>query len=63
MHYIHHNTVHIVMNCVKDWAVCGTVYDVTHYKVLLGSIIRVGYCIAVLDFYLVLHGRHAEKAL
>ena len=36
--------------------VCGTVYGDMHLKDLLGSMVRVGYCIPVPDFYLVLHG-------
>ena len=40
--------------------VCGTVYWDMHFKDLLGSIARVGYCIPVPDFYIVLHD---EKAL
>ena len=36
--------------------VCGTVYGDMHLKDLLGSIARVGSCIPVPDFYLVLHG-------
>ena len=39
----------------KDRVVCGTIYGDTHNKNLLGSILRVGYCFLVLDFYLVLH--------
>ena len=31
---------------------CGTVYGYMHYKDLLGSIARIGYCISVPDFYL-----------
>ena len=34
-----------------------------HLKDLLGPIARVGYCILVMDFYQVLHGFSAEKAL
>ena len=33
-----------------------------HYKDLLGSIVRVGYCIPFQDFYLVLHACDIEKA-
>ena len=45
-----------VWQCVKDRPVCGAVYGDTHYKDILESILRVGYCIPVLHFYLVLHG-------
>ena len=34
-----------------------------HLKDLLGSFVKVGYRIPVPDFYLVLHGHPAEKAL
>ena len=40
-----------------------TVYEDMHYKDLLGSIVRVGYCISVPDLYQVLHGHDAKKAL
>ena len=40
----------------------GTVYGDMHLKDLLGSIVRVGYCISVPDFYLVLHGLHCRKS-
>ena len=43
--------------------VCGTVYGDTLYKDILGSTASVGYCIPTPDFYLVLHGIDAEKAL
>ena len=43
-------------DCLKGQVVCGTVYGDMHFKDLLGSIVRVGYCIPVPDFYLVLHG-------
>ena len=36
-------------------------YGDMHYKDTLGSIIRVGYYIPVLDFYLVLHDFDAKK--
>ena len=42
-------------SCVKVRLMCGTVYEDMYYKDLLGSIARVGYCIQVLDFHLVLH--------
>ena len=35
---------------------CETVYGDIHLKDLLGSIARLGYCIPIPDFYLVLHG-------
>ena len=41
---------------VKGRVVCGIVYGDMQYKNTLRSIIRVGYYIAVLNFYLVLHG-------
>ena len=47
--------VYIVWQCSLTelaLAVYGTVYRHIHYKDLLGSIVRVGYCILVLDFYL-----------
>ena len=34
-------------DCLKGRVVCGTVYGDMHLKVLLGSIVRVGCCIAV----------------
>ena len=37
----------------RPGSVCKTVYGDMHLKDLLGSIARVGYCITVLDFYLV----------
>ena len=43
-------------NCLRGLVVCVTVYGDIHLKDLLGSIVRVGYCIPVPDFYLVLHG-------
>ena len=42
-------------DCLKSRVVCGTVYGDMHLKDLLGSFVRVGYCIPVPDFYLVLH--------
>ena len=41
---------------VKGLGVCGIVYWDMHYKDLLESNVRLGYCILVPDFYLVLHG-------
>ena len=49
-------------DCLKGRLVCGTVYGDMHLKDLLGSITRVGYCIPVLDFYLVLHGLCCRKS-
>ena len=43
------------LDCVKGRVVCGTVYGDMHYKDLLGSIVRVGYCVPIPDFYLLLH--------
>ena len=56
-------------NCLPVWvsglefgsatqlcSVWNGLYKDMHYKDLLGSIARVGYCIPVPDFYLVLHG-------
>ena len=43
-------------NCRKDRVACGTVYWDMYLKDLLGSITRVGYCIPIPDFYIVLHG-------
>ena len=48
---------------IKGRVVCETVYVDMHYKDLLGSIVRVGYCIPVLDFYLVLHGLRRRKSI
>ena len=41
--------------------VYGTVYGDMHFIDPLGSIARVGYCIPVPDFYLVLHGLCCRK--
>ena len=46
----------------KRLVVCGTVYGDMHLKDLLGSIARVGYCILLPDFYLVLHGLHCQES-
>ena len=43
-------------DCLKGLVVCGTVYGDMDLKYILGSFARVGYCIPVPDFYLVLHG-------
>ena len=47
---------------LKGQVVFGTVLGDMHLKHLLGSIVRVGYCIPVLDFYLVLHGLWCQKS-
>ena len=39
---------------------CGTVYRHMHLKELMGSITRVGNCIPVPDFYLMLHDAKKE---
>ena len=49
-------------DCLRSWVVCGTVYGDMHLKDLLGSIVRVGYHIPILDFYLVLHGLRCRKS-
>ena len=48
--------------CLKDCVVCGTVYGNMHLKDLLRSFVRVGYCIQVPDFYLVIHGLRCLKS-
>ena len=48
-------------NYGKGWAVCRTVYGDMHFKDLLGSIVRVGYCFQDPDFYRVLHGLRCQK--
>ena len=48
-------------DCLKGRLVCGTGYGDMHFKDLLGSIAKVGYCIPVPDFYLVLHGIQCRK--
>ena len=45
----------------KSLVVCETLYRDTYYENLLGSIVRVGYCISVPDFYLVLHSLGHRK--
>ena len=47
---------------LKGRVVCGTVYGDMHLKDVLGLILRVGYCIPVPDFYLVLHGLCCRKS-
>ena len=49
-------------DCLKGRVVCGTVYEDMHLKDLLGSFVRVGYHIPVLDFYLVLHSLRCQKS-
>ena len=49
-------------NCLKGRVACGTVYGEMHLKDLLESFVRVGYRIAVPDFYLVLHGLRGRKS-
>ena len=46
----------VQLECLYGRVVCGTVYGDMHFKDLLGSIARVGNCIPVPDFFLVLHG-------
>ena len=45
----------------EGWVTYGTVYGDMHFKDILRSIARVGYCIMVPDFYLVLHGLQCQK--
>ena len=47
-------------DCLKGRVVCATVYGDMHLKDLLVSIVRVGYRIPVLDFYLVLPKKHCN---
>ena len=49
-------------DCYKGWVVNRTVHGDMLFKDLLGSIARVGYCIPVPDFYLVLHGLKCRKS-
>ena len=49
-------------DCLKGRIVYGTVYGDMYLKDPLGSIATVGYCIPVLDFYLVLHGLCCRKS-
>ena len=46
---------------LKGRVVCGTAYGDMHLKDLRGSIVRVGCCIPVPNFYLVLHGLRCRK--
>ena len=48
---------------LKGRLVCGTVCGDRHFNSTLGSIVRVGYCIRVTDFYLVFMVFDAKKAL
>ena len=50
-------------DCLKWQVVCGTVYGDMHLKDFLRSITRVGYCVPVPNFYLVLHGLCCQKKL
>ena len=50
------------LDSLKGRVVDGIVYGDMLLKYLLGSNARVGYCIPVLDFYLVLHGPRAKKS-
>ena len=50
------NSLAVVPDCVKGRVVCETIYGDIHLKDIMGSIARVGYCIPVPDFYLVLYG-------
>ena len=43
-------------DCLKGRVVCGTVYGDMYLEDHLGSIARIGDCITIPDFYLVLHG-------
>ena len=45
---------------LKGWVMCGTVCEDMHLKDLV-SIERVGFCIPVLGFYLVLHALRCQK--
>ena len=49
-------------DCLKGRIVCETVYGDMHLKNLLGSFVRVGYCIMVPDFYLVLDDLSCRKS-
>ena len=48
---------------VQSDRLCGTVYGDMHLKDLLGSIVRVVYCIPVPDFYLVATKKHSINGL
>ena len=52
----------VQLDCMKGWEVCGTVYGNMLYKDLLGSMVRVVYCISVPDSYLVQHGLWCWKS-
>ena len=47
---------------VKDLVVYGTVYGNLHNIDLLGSIVRVGYCVQVLYFHIALHDILCRKS-
>ena len=49
-------------DCLKGRVLCENVYGDMHLKHLLVSIARVGYCISVPAFYLVLHGLRCRKS-
>ena len=57
-----HWSLAVQPDCLKGRVVCGTVYGDIHLKDLVGSFVRVGYRIPVLDFYLVPHGRRCRKS-
>ena len=44
--------VSVQPDCLNDRVMCGTVYGDMHLKDLLGSIVKVGYCIPVPDFHI-----------
>ena len=58
-----HNFGAGMFDYLKGRVVCGTVYGDMHLKDLLGSKVRVGYCIMAPDFYLVLHGLRCWKSI
>ena len=47
----------------KGRVVCETVFRDLHYKDILGKITRIGYCIPVKDFYVVLYGLQCQKGI
>ena len=51
------------VECLKGRVLYETVYGDMHLKDPLRSFVRVGYCIPVPVFYLVLHGLRCRKAL
>ena len=52
----------VLPDFLKDRIVCGTVYGDMYLNDILGSFVRVAYCIPVPDFYLVLHGLRCRKS-